>query len=289
MKGTSIAILSHANDDFRKGDYFLNLLIPAWERLGFDITVLRGPGRHVPAAAVISHVNLTVVPEAYRACMQHYPVAINGRATDISKRVVSTHRLEYGHPWDGPVIVKTNRNHGGIPDRRLEPARNPLTWAGRKAARFLPWSWTGRLDSYHYPIYDSAREVPRAVWSNPLLVVEKFLHERDGEFYCLRQWLFFGDRESSSLLKSNEPLVKSANVLHRERNIPVPPALHALRARLGFDYGKFDYAVVDGEVVLYDANRTPTSNRSNPSPDTQARAEVLAQGIHALLTPQQVP
>lgn len=30
------------------------------------------------------------------------------------------------------------------------------------------------------------------------------------------------------------------------------------REEEGFDYGKFDYAIVGGRVVLYDANRTPS-------------------------------
>lgn len=285
MKGATIAILSHANDDFLDRHYFLKLLIPVWERQGIEIVVLRGTTRYTPADAVISHINLTIVPGKYREFMQRYPVVINGRAADISKRAVSTHRLQRGERWEAPVIVKTNRNFGGGPERRLQSTRDPLSWAWRKAARFLPWSLSGRIGSVGYPIYDSVRDVPRAVWHNPLLVVEKFLPERDGEHYCLRQWLFFGDRESSALLKSAEPIVKAANVLHREPDIVVPPALRTLRDKLGFDYGKFDYAIVDGEVVLYDANRTPTASRSSPSHDVQARADLLAQGIHTLLVP----
>jgi hypothetical protein len=38
---------------------------------------------------------------------------------------------------------------------------------------------------------------------------------------------------------------------------PVPDELRTLRQQLGFDYGKFDYGLVDGEVFLYDANSTP--------------------------------
>jgi len=40
--------------------------------------------------------------------------------------------------------------------------------------------------------------------------------------------------------------------------ISVPEELHAMWARLGFDFGKFDYVVRDGQIVLLDANRTPT-------------------------------
>ncbi|MBS1213470.1 MAG: hypothetical protein H6R26_2087, partial [Proteobacteria bacterium] len=238
-----IAILSHVNDDFARGGYLLDRMVAAWERKGFSVTVLRGTRDFVPADVLVSHVNLTVVPEEYRAFAQRFPVVINGRATDISKRVVSTHVVHRDEDYAGPVIVKTNRNFGGWPERQLIPARDPLSLARRAAACLLPWSWTGRLRPYDYPIFDSVREVPRAVWRNPLLVVEKFLPERQDGMYCLRQWLFFGDSESSSMLRSPSPIVKSRNVLERERGIPVPDALRALRTKIGFDYGKFDYAM----------------------------------------------
>ena len=37
----------------------------------------------------------------------------------------------------------------------------------------------------------------------------------------------------------------------------MPDEIRAERQRLGFDYGKFDFAIGPEGPVLYDANRTP--------------------------------
>jgi hypothetical protein len=50
------------------------------------------------------------------------------------------------------------------------------------------------------------------------------------------------------------------------------------RARLGFDYGKFDFVIHEGQAVLLDANRTPTAVR-NLSTYQQRHAQSLAGGI----------
>ncbi|HET6639867.1 MAG TPA: hypothetical protein VFH82_13915 [Gemmatimonadota bacterium] len=62
---------------------------------------------------------------------------------------------------------------------------------------------------------------------------------------------------------------------------PVPDEIRAIRAGLGFDYGKFDYGIVDEEVVLYDVNPTPGA-----SPDARLHVETvreLAPGIFDFL------
>ena len=58
---------------------------------------------------------------------------------------------------------------------------------------------------------------------------------------------------------------------------PVPEELRKIRAQLGFDYGKFDYGIVDGEVILYDVNRTPGS-----SADPRRHAETVELLCHGL-------
>ena len=42
-----------------------------------------------------------------------------------------------------------------------------------------------------------------------------------------------------------------------KKEIPVPEQVLRLRHHLGIDYGKIDYAIHNGEVVIYDVNRTP--------------------------------
>ena len=276
-----IAVLTHANDELESRSYLLNLLVDTWQKCGTEILVLRGIDRFEPADALILHVDLTIVPRDYIAFSQRYPVVINGRVHDISKRKISAHLLRAGNSYQGEVIVKTDLNCGGSPEGSGRGARRGRLQ--RVLYKRLPWSWTGNLSSETYPIFPSPAAVPRAVWFNPRLVVEKYLPEREGAHYCLRQWIFFGDREINQRVFSAEPIIKSKNVIHREYDVPVPEALHAMRSKLGFDYGKFDYVLVNGEVALLDANRTPGANRNNPSPRLSAIVNELAQGLDAFV------
>ncbi|HOH25338.1 MAG TPA: hypothetical protein PKY68_09695, partial [Bacteroidales bacterium] len=147
--------------------------------------------------------------------------------------------------------------------------------------KYLPWSITGILSPSAYPVFSSMAEVPKAVWRNRRLVVEKFCPEREGDHYCLRQWIFLGDRGVSQRLVSLNPIVKFPNEVHLEYGPPVPESLREMRSRLGFDYGKFDYVVVDGEVILLDANRTPALGGSDGW--TQNVAAELAGGLPSFL------
>ena len=70
----------------------------------------------------------------------------------------------------------------------------------------------------------------------------------------------------SQRLVSSRPIVKAANIVRRDYDLPIPDKLRAMREELGFDYGKFDYVVADGEVALLDANRTPTVGRNTKVP-----------------------
>ena len=280
-----IAVLTQSKDDFESRYYFLALLAECWKEAGIEIVMLHGTEHFVPADALILHVDMTVIPETYLDFARRYPVVINGRVTDISKRKVSTHIVGPEDPHAGPVIVKTNLNAGGIPERLLERKReryNPWRRLTGKILRKLPWALSGALHPYAYPIFPDSRSVPRLAWRNPRLVVEKFLPEREGEFYCVRHWLFFGNQEFNYRAFSPEPIVKAGNTVHREWGIPVPEDLRALRTKLGFDYGKFDYVIVDGETLLFDANRTPTIIPNNPGKG-KVLAEELADGLHAFL------
>jgi hypothetical protein len=151
--------------------------------------------------------------------------------------------------------------------------------------RALAWletkrSWPRRcwLPPDGYRVYGKRDQVPAAVWTNSNLVVERFVSEREGPYYCCRHWLFFGNREVGRRTMSLNPVVKADAKLEALSD-PVPDELRAIRQRLGFDYGKFDYGIVDGQVVLYDMNRTPGST-SNPQRQAQT-VEALSPGIHA--------
>jgi len=258
----------------------LRFLVEAWENVGIDVRVLRGIEHFEPADALILHPDLTIVPDDYLAFCKHYPLIINGGVRDISKRMISFSLIGRNDSYSGPVIVKTNCNYGGKSERKTARQR-PLYRLLSSLTEWLPWTWTGKLRSYDYPIFNSSRDVPRAAWRNLHLVIEKFLPEREGAYYCLRQWIFFGDREINHRIFSTSPIVKARNTVHHEEGLPVPEALRALRKKLRFDYGKFDYALVNGEPVLYDTNRTPTAAWTTTTVTARQASIVneLAQGL----------
>lgn len=271
-----LAVLSHANDDFADF-YLMNRMVDLWRASDREVVVLKGTGRFEPADMLIMHINLTVVPDEYLAFAARYPKVINGLARDISKRNISANLVGRRDAHAGSVIVKTNRNYGGHPEHIYLPPTIPRR-IRNKLQRFLPWSLADNLEADAYPIYSSRREVPRLVWYNPHLVVEKYLPEREGDYYALRMWVFFGEREVSLRVLSPHPIVKAANIVHREYGLEIPDVLRNMRKKLGFDYGKFDYGVVDGQCVLYDANRTPSSSAGQTG---MLVAAELAKGLEA--------
>ncbi|HJX31633.1 MAG TPA: hypothetical protein VJ624_07265 [Thermodesulfobacteriota bacterium] len=276
---TKIAVLTHVNDNFVSGHYLLRFLVEAWKNDGVGIRILRGIEHFEPADGLILHPDLTIVPDDYLAFCRRYPLVINGGARDISKRKISSSLVNQKDSYCGPVIVKSNFNHGGKSERKKMSRWGPLYWALSSSTKWLPWSWTGRLRPHNYPIFNSSRDVPRAAWRNPHLVVEKFLPEREGAYYCLRQWIFFGDHEINHRIFSKSPIVKASNTIDHEDVLPVPEALRALRTKLQFDYGKFDYVSFNGEAILLDANRTPTVAWTTPTTRQASIVNELAQGL----------
>ena len=59
------------------------------------------------------------------------------------------------------------------------------------------------------------------------------------------------------------------------------PAILAVRDKLGFDYAKLDYVMIEGEVVLLDVNRTPGMNADRE--ELERQGAILAPGLTSLL------
>ena len=240
--------------------YLLHALANVWrERDGVRVTVLNGPQPDpLTADLAILHVDLTVVPANHLEYVRQYPQVINARVADISKRTVSTNLVHRGDGFDGPAIVKTNRNSGGRSEAALAARHGSfLQKCSLALRRRLPWSWRSALESDEYPIFKTVSQVPRGVWRNRDLVVERFLPERRDGCFCVRTWTFLGDRELHSLAYARQPIVSADNIIDREPLAEVPLELRRMRRELGFDYGKFDYAIANGRVVLFDVDRTP--------------------------------
>ncbi len=277
-----IVILVHRHGQFNDAAYFLHAIAEVWQQDGIEIRVLRGPGVYMQADLAILHVDLTVAPADHLKFVRQYPVAMNGAVADISKRRTSASIVRRGDGYDGPVIVKTNRNYGGLREGDIADRGSLVRRFARRLRGRMPWPWQGELGVSDYPILPSAARVPWVVWYNPDLLVERFQPEIRDDCYCLRTWVFLGDRETNSLSYSKQPIVKSENVIRREVVAEVPDELRQIRRELGFDFGKFDYAIVGDRVVLYDANRTPTLGNF-PREQYLPRVRHLAEGIGAFI------
>ena len=247
-----IVILTlESSPDFLNSRALLKHLALRWQQQGFELEVVQGIGREFEADIVISHINLTVVPEEYTAFLKKYPVVINGEATDISKLTISRNLLKPGDSYDGPVIVKTAANFGGIPELDHQEGLGQTIIDCER-----PWRKVEFLDPHNYPRFESIKKVPSGVWKNRKLIVEKFLSEMDEDGnYRLRTWYVFGNKELGKSEYSANPIVK-ANTINKTIIDNVPEELRVARKRLGIDFGRFDYAVVDGKTVIYDINTT---------------------------------
>jgi hypothetical protein len=277
-----IAIVTHAFDHFADTRYLASLLAEIWREQGHEVVVTRGSREHVAADVAIAHVDRTRTPRAYRRLLRRYPRVVNGGVVDISKRRTSVLRVRRGDDFTGPVIVKTDRNNSGLRELKHSRAAGGLGRTAFELRHRLPWWARSALPPAGYPIYASAAEVPWPVWWNPDLVVERFLPESCPEGYRLRQWRFLGDRELHSEMIGRSPLVKGKTALRVDPlSAEVPPEIRAVRERLGFDFGKFDYGIVDGRACLYDVNRTQST--PHLARGFRAEAELLAGGIECFL------
>jgi len=292
-----ILVVTHEQDR-EAGDSAatLNILVRLWRQMGLTVAFQNGLARsaRIEAAVAINHVDLTVTPARYSRFLARFPRAINGRLTDISKTRYCRDLVCSAGDHDGPVLVKTNLNYGGIKEYRLLERRrrwrkrvlgflSPL-WSSGSDEATLDWSRVARLEPASYPIYGHPSLVPAAVWENPNLVVQRFLPERDDRGrYLLRSWYLLGDWGFHVVTVANEPVIKGSNIIERRVvDLETPVELAAVRNELGVDYGRFDYVMVDGKPVVYDINRTPTSSPAAVAYYAPQWSQ-LAEGITAFL------
>ena len=271
-----IAILFHENDRDRDlSAYVVWFLADLWREAGHDVVLLYGIRRFVPADLVLVHVDLSVVPERYFRFARRYPIVLNGGVTDIRKRRFSESLLRRDDDWGGPVIVKSDLNAAGYPERAL--GRSWLTRNFSSVRRALLGRAHPLAGSGYYELYDGIADVPRVYFADRRLVVEKFRPELENGLYHVRVYQFLGTHETCTRLASGDPIVKNANTVHAEPVEPHPEIV-AARRRFSMDYGKLDYVMSDGEAVLLDVNKTATAGAS---PVLERARRHRAQGLYS--------
>lgn len=280
LAGKKICVMVTEHDPAgRQGLPLAGILGQIWQSWGATFEFIHGVPDTVPDAdLLIPHLDLTVVPDEFQAIIDRHPNVVNRGIRDISKRVVSRNLVESGDDWGGPVIVKTNLNYGGLPEWTYAHYQGEQVMELNDVQR--PWRRVETLHPDNYQVFPSVRDVPSGVWRNERLVVEKFMPEKDGDLYCMRITLACGDRTVSRRLCASEPIVKRNNIV-RVENFETPPGIFELRQQFGLQFGKLDYVIHDGQVHLFDLNKTPGAP-PDPRPENPVLQQ-LAPGIEELL------
>jgi hypothetical protein len=281
----SIAIIFHENERIGTArKYAVWHLAEIWRKNNFKIIYLFGIQKYVPADLAILHVDLSVVPDTYIDFASRYPVVLNGEIRDIRKSTFSEIRVTANDAYQGPVIVKSDLNFAGEPERKL--LGNRLSRLARRieyrlASRYLranPARPRFRLPN-DYRIYDSVHSVPREWFNLHDVLVEKFIPEMNEGHYCQRVYHFLGTQGVCVFRRSKDPIVNPSKLVSREK-IEVYPEIAERVKRMKFDYGKFDYVMHEGKPILLDANKTPGA-ADNPA--FYAMCSEWAKGIEAYL------
>lgn len=252
--------------------YMLFDVLEALRQRGHKVGLAHGPDPDREGDAAILHVDATVVAPDYVEVGRRFPVCLNLGATDISKRRVSDALLRPGDAWDGPVLVKSNLNSLGLPERGLNRR-------ARRSRQPEPFPDARPVDRYR--IYGSTAEVPPVLFDDPRLSVERFVPERDPNGFACRAWVFCGEAERCTRYVSPDWNVKAGNAAAREP-APVPAEMRRRRRELGFDYGKFDFVLHRGRPMLLDANKTPGRPAHMQAYLAQGAAS-LAEGFERML------
>ena len=284
LRGRRIVVLLHRRQRERElRHYLIKHLADLWRSDGLDVVFLSGPDEVVAADALIVHVDLSVVPDDYLEFARQYRVALNGRVKDIRKASFSTQLVRVGDGYRGRVIVKTNLNYGGEPERRLDNSgigslmsRIGSSSPGSRIAQGL-----GRVP--RYAIFERPDLVPRRFFDTDAYVVERFLPETEDGSYFIRSFDFLGDCATCLRIESKHPVIRGTTVIAAHEVEPAPE-VWAWREQLELDYGKLDYVVRDGEVVLLDVNKTSGAGAIPLASGTRgSRRRYWANGIYAYL------
>lgn len=261
--------------------YMLSSYSKHWEAIGFQIIHVFGTSKFIDADIAILNIDLSVVPDAYIDFAKQYPIALNASMKDIRKSTYSTLRIEPNDEHSGPVIVKTNLNHFGMPERKNRSRMPRLrVTVDRYLKHFRDQKAKLQQD---YSIYKSLDEVPAWTFEDKDLIIEKFIPEKEGNLYCIRTSLFFGDRSNDFLLKSHHPIVKSDNSISVEE-VDSHPDVVKLRRRIRLAFGKLDYVVHDGSAYIFDINKTPGLGSTRTNPAIEKMRRYRAEGILSFLS-----
>jgi hypothetical protein len=249
-----IVVITHEYDRLidrkffrRDSGYMIHAILEDLRMRGHSWTIAQDLSNRMKGDAAVLHVDATRVDPAYIEYGRGFPFCLNLAVADISKGRISQAKVAPGDGWTGPVIVKPVLNSGGVPEERLNRR-------ARRAGKPAPFPTAKTMKDYQ--LFDRASDVPADFFADQDFLVERFLPEVVEDGFALRFWVFCGDYDFCGRFVSRGSMVKGPGVF-RSEPCAVPEDLRRRREELGFDYGKFDFAVHDGKSYLMDANKTP--------------------------------
>ncbi len=261
-----ISILQHQTQR-ENNSLMMHYLASRWKEEGKKVVYYNGLDRPIEGDILIPQIDLTYTPREYIDAIESFEgVVLNKKINDISKKTISKQLLQANKDYRGEVIVKPNLNYGGLPEIRLKSKPWRLYYVLKKV--------TG-LARPKYLVFSSIKEVPKQYKDSNDYVLEKYLPERRGDLYILRQSTFLGDRVRSIEISSEKPLLKRKESFRR-KIVETPLEVMEYRRTMGFDHGKFDYCFYNGEFVLFDANKTIGGSHAFAFPDM---IDTIAPGI----------
>ena len=175
------------------------------------------------------------------------------RADDIAAVVLDCTTLQTG-PLRGAGYDVRRRfvlNSRGRPETRFKQR----TKLGRLAYK-IGGKWRGLPEKFKYCVYPSLSEVPPSAWSNPKLMVERFIPARLAPPITKHRFDFFYEVGLNARSIFNSLLCEPKTVMHVDSVSDIPDEVIAVRRALNLDYGAIDYFVTKDEVCVIDANKT---------------------------------
>jgi len=271
----TIAVLFHERArEADLGGYIVDHLAGFWREDGHEVVYLFGTKTAAHADVILVHVDLSVVPDEYLRFAAQYPIALNHRVRDIRKSATSRNLVRPGDAWGGPVIVKSDLNFGGNPERTLGRTRLQRGLARLRHRR------SPIANRENYPVFEHVADVPQAWLAAGSVVVERFLPERENELYHLRMYQFLGDRWTCTRIASEHPIIRAGTSIGVEQIEPHPDVL-VWRQELHIDYGKLDFVVHDGQAVLLDVNKTTGASRHMSDEALRQMRRHFAEGLYS--------
>ncbi len=259
------------------------------------------------AHGVLVHLNASMTRgfiggvEAFRTGLRERGQRVlNLDAVDVRKSTLHTRCSELGvrsaragrdGPPDERLVVKTTLNYGGLPERALREQ-----WGDRAAAFTAD---VGNAITTHLGYVVSTRaQVPVSAWSDPTLVVERFIENPEGLFFRV---YVAGPAGVVSLVWVEGDIKKLTTAIRRRHNyffwtlpsgetatlgpssdraVRTLMATRRIASALNADFLGADCVMDrDDEIIIVDANKTPYWGEPRRSPILSH----LRHGFNALI------